>query len=188
MYHYLEPVHSSRAPVALESEVILRVDGVHILDCHPPLNAPQCKTGWSVLLVFENGHTAMLILEWALHLFELPGLPVQLVDHDAPASSPHHSHGVLHIRAVGTLWQVDAEHWSGCSGVPELHRLVPGDGHEGRIVGCLDPATGFHRSLVLGNLDCLVAPKVPAFHLLWQTVDQFYEPQYEHTPACRTKP
>merc|ERR1719458_2138403 len=90
-----------------------------------PLNAPQCKTGWSVLLVFENGHTAMLILEWALHLFELPGLPVQLVDHDAPASSPHHSHGVLHIRAVGTLWQVDAEHWSGCSGVPELHRLVP---------------------------------------------------------------
>ena len=128
--HYLEPVHSSGAPVTLEGEVILGVDCVHILDRHPSLNAPQCKTSRSVLLVFENRHTAMLILEWALHLFELSWLPVQLVDHDAPACSPHHGHGVLHIGAVGALWQIYAEHWSGCSGVPEFHGLVPGNSHE----------------------------------------------------------
>ena len=163
--HYLEPIHSSGAPVAFEGEVILGIDRIHILDRHPSLNAAQSKTSRSVLLVFENGDTAMLILEWALHLFELPGLPVQLVDHDAPASGPYHSHGVLHVRAVGPLWQVYAEHGSGCPGVPELHGLVPGNSHEGRIVGRLDPPTGFHRSLMLGNLDCLVASKVPAFHL-----------------------
>ena len=129
--HYLEPIHSSSAPVAFEGEVILGIDRIHILDRHPSLNAAQSKTSRSVLLVFENGDTAMLILQWALHLLELPWLSVQLVDHDAPACSPYHGHGVFHISTVGTLRQVYTEHWGGCASVPELHGLVPGNSHEG---------------------------------------------------------
>ena len=47
----------------------------------------------------------------------------------------------------------------------EFHRLVPRHGHESRVVRSFDPTAGFHRGLVLSDLDCLVTGKIPALHL-----------------------
>ena len=162
----LEPVDSSVTAVTLEGEVVLRVGGVDVLDGHPPLHAAQSEPCGGAFLVPEYGDTAVLVLQWRVNPLVLLGLPVQLVDDDAPAGGAHHGHGIVHVGTVGPLRQVDTEHWSGSPGVPELECFVPAAGHQGGVVLSLHPPAGLDRGLVLSHLDSLVTAQVPALDCL----------------------
>ena len=62
--------------------------------------------------------------------------------------------------------------------IPELDGLVPGGGHQGGVVGRLDPPAGLHGRLVLGHLHRLVAGQVPALDLLVTARHEHLQQQY----------
>ena len=165
IYRYLKSVDSSIAAMTFKGEIIFGRGSIDVLDGHSALHTSQSKSSWSILLVSEDGDAAMLIFEGRLDLLVLLGLAVQLVDDDAPPRRPHHRHRVVHVGTVRPLGQVDTQHRGLGSSVPELDGLVPAAGHQGGVVGSLDPPAGLDWGLVLGHLDRLVGGQVPALDL-----------------------
>ena len=73
--------------MAFEGKVVLWISSVHVLDGNSTFHTAQGESGGGGFLVLEDGDTAVLVLQRRLHLLELLGLAVQLVDDDAPAGA-----------------------------------------------------------------------------------------------------
>ena len=148
-------------PVTLEREIVLGIRCFHILNGHAALNRPQRKSCRVLILVQEDAHTPVLILERTLNSFHFLRLLIEIVDFNESIAATDDRHGPIDVRAVAFVGQLYGANGSLLPQVPELESLVPAACHDTCVIGTNNVVDDFDGRVVLGDLHKLVGLQVP---------------------------
>jgi len=165
----LEAVVRAVRAMTFEREVVLRVNGVHVLNGYPALDAAQREANGRrlrLLLVDEDRDTAVLVLERGVQALVLLQTVLQVVHNYAFVGGAHHCHRVVHVGAVAPLRQLHRLYGRWLTHVPQFECLIPTASHNTSIVLCFNEVNGFDGRVVLCHLYGLIAVQIPHLHRL----------------------